>query len=879
MFPKSTRMISSVALALAVVLGPFDAGIAAEEVSAAQGPDETDDPDRREAGGTSGEKPQLTNVPDVEEIIITGERGSAASAIQEQENAVTTFDTSSIEAIGAQDISDLASFTPNLEIVTAGSTSPTLFIRGVGLNDFAAISGGAIAVYDNDVPKNSPALQLSKIFDVESVAVLRGPQGTGPYRNASGGAIKVFSKKPSGDFSGFLNVSYGNYDFIDVEGAIELPLFEGILSNRTAFAVTKRDGYLTNRCADAPPFSERQVATTPIGTDPRWSICGENVTRNQKSEIPVGLPGEVNAIQNWAGRSVFQITPNTDTEMDWLFIVQGSQRRDESRLGQAMGAVGTITVPAPGEDAVQGGLGGFDQRRYRDVDVEQRRTELFRELTAHCSPSCTPAENQAANLSRNTIVSRELALNLDTGPWDGAYDRVGPTNNDVWGLSLNGSVAVTDHIEIRSITGFDAYDRLIDIDLDFSPNVLFEIVTKDEGWQFTQEFRVGGALNTSQPVSWEIGALYLHEVLDVRVDNDFGRLQAFNEASREYDQTTQTAIAYLQGDLGLSERWTLDGGFRYNYERKQINYALEYLGDSLFDSRDLSWGAPTGMLRLTYAPHDELSFYGKYTRGWKSGNFNATGNIRRGITNAEPETINSYEVGLTSTFFDSRLMLYGSLFYYDYDDYQLFTVDNNFGSLPEFVTINASNVEVYGAEIEATTNPWEGAFGQLRFGWLESQFLDFTQRQLIQAGGEVYSIDIDNTGNRLLNSPQFTLSLTAEQDFFLGSLSRFGALVLRYDGAWRDDTFFDGTEGRGIQNEDGDLFLPPLAIGQQAFWLHNLRLTYRTPQDRVEVSAWVRNLTNEAYKEYSFDATTFQGTTIHWVGEPRMFGMTVALRF
>ena len=98
---------------------------------------------------------------------------------------MTAFTPEELAAIGAAHISDLANFTPNLEFVVAGSTSPTFFIRGIGLNDFNANAAGAVAVYQDDVPLNSPALQLGSLFDVENAAVLRGPQGTGPFRNAS----------------------------------------------------------------------------------------------------------------------------------------------------------------------------------------------------------------------------------------------------------------------------------------------------------------------------------------------------------------------------------------------------------------------------------------------------------------------------------------------------------------------------------------------------------------------------------------------------------------------------------------------------------------------------------------------------------------------
>ncbi len=66
-------------------------------------------------------------------------------------------------------------------------------------------------------------------------------------------------------------------------------------------------------------------------------------------------------------------------------------------------------------------------------------------------------------------------------------------------------------------------------------------------------------------------------------------------------------------------------------------------------------------------------------------------------------------------------------FYYDYFNYQIFTVESNLSPQPEFVTINANSAEVYGAELETVIEPFDGTILRVNFGWLESQFLDFAQ--------------------------------------------------------------------------------------------------------------------------------------------------------
>src|SRR5262249_38959604 len=193
----------------------------------------------------SGSRPAPPS--DVIEVIRV--KGRAVTGIQtEVPTSVAQFSASDLQALGARNVSDLAKVTPNVEIKTTGSTAPTFFIRGVGLSDFSANAAGAVAIYRDDVPINAPAIQLAPLFDLENVEVLRGPQATGSGRNASAGAIKVYSRPPTGDLGAELFSSFGNFGAKDFEGAVEAPIVEEVLASRFAFRWTQRDPYVTNGC-------------------------------------------------------------------------------------------------------------------------------------------------------------------------------------------------------------------------------------------------------------------------------------------------------------------------------------------------------------------------------------------------------------------------------------------------------------------------------------------------------------------------------------------------------------------------------------------------------------------------------------------------------
>src|SRR5262249_16119022 len=107
----------------------------------------------------------------------------------------------------------------------------------------------------------------------------------------------------------------------------------------------------------------------------------------------------------------------------------------------------------------------------------------------------------------------------------------------------------------------------------------------------------------------------------------------------------------------------------------------------------------------------------------------------------------------------------------------------------------------------------------------------------------------------------------------------WGYLIPRYDGTWTDVTYYDATKGRGIPNTVNLQVLPKETIGMHEYWLHNIRIAYRTPDGHLEIAGWVRNVLDTPVKTYAFDGSTFQSTTIYFVGDPRTYGVTASVTF
>jgi len=899
------------------------------------------DPESQEAPSDPSTEPELGSEwepslePDIEEILIFGSESVGTGDFQAADS-VTAFSTDDLAALGAQTIADLAGYTPNLEIVSPGATTPTFFIRGVGLNDFNANSTGAVAIYQDDVAINAPALQSPMLFDVEAVNVLRGPQGTGLARNASAGAIKFYSRKPSGEFGGFVRSEFGNFGARDFEGAVEVPLLEDILSGRFAFRLSQRDGTMKNRCGNARAFAKRtpvpgRIQLNALGlsqTDPPWSLCGEPVTQTGPppyvSDIPVGLPSRLNDLDNWGARGTLLFEPAYN--MSFLLNAHGSRRDEWTRVGQAYGTTGFYCLNGdidncfPGRRLYPNGsriadvLGGTQGAGgYQAPEVRARLEQLapcLKSTPGRPLGTCGNADRADVNAAK-LQVANELARDLDSEPWAGDFnmcsadkdidpDRpgiqcdndTGKTQNDTWGVYLKGDIDLPWEMRFTSISAYDTYDRFYDTDFDYSPETLFHITTDDEGWQVTQDLRLQGQVGDEVALRWDIGGWFLHEQLDVTVTNDLGQFSDNGVGQREYTQDLWSLAGYASLAVDFWDDFTLDGGFRYNWEQKKLDFALTYeLIGTFLEKKNETWDAPTGTVRLTYRFRDDTHVFWKYTRGWKPGTYNATSALRNDfftgvpsadVSTARPEEIDSFETGIRGSWFDDNLTLDFSFFYYSYSDYQIFTAQQFEGGQPEFVILNADDAEVYGAELDAVVRPWEGAFINVRFGWLESQFLDFVQLQqervLLPPNNQRVTVnrEIQNTGNNLLNSPEYKVSLTAEQTLSIGV---WGSVAVRYDTVWTDTTYYDATEGRGIPNVQNFQFLPEDTIAQRAFWIHNLRVSYLTPDNKIEVAGWVRNLADKAYKTFAFDGSTFNNTTIYNVNDPRTYGVTLIVNF
>jgi outer membrane receptor protein involved in Fe transport len=826
-------------------------------------------------------------------------KGRAVSGIEtDVPESITQFDADTISALGAGNIADLAKVTPNVEIRSAGATTAVFFIRGVGLSDFSSNAAGAVAVYQDNVPMNTPALQVGQLFDVLTVDVKSGPQGSGLYRNASAGAIMTYTRKPEAEYTAKLKSSTGTIwspDAIDAfmrdtEGHVNIPLIDGTLASRMAFRITRSDPFMRNGCGNAPAFEDRGIFDPGPGSGAsvaQVSICGESdIKAFETSRVPPGLKSKVGDRNVWDARGGLRFTP-PGTDMDWWLSIHGGRLDQDSTLGQV---VGTGNINGTFGDSTSSGyiepdqFEEFQEIKFNIVDVDSEAEFL---AIGNDDPDVNGA---AIKLDATTRARAELGRRLaetrplDRRPYRGDYNKTGRTTRDTFGGFLRGEMPVSDRIDLTTITAYESYERFRDSDPDFTPDVLFETLTEDDSQQFSQDVKFDGKA-AEGAIRWSTGAAFIQEELNNLSLTDVNQTSV-PVIRTQFKQETTAVMIYTEAAFDFLEDFTLEIGARYNYETKsfRVGQVTFPVFGEIFNEGSETWREPTGKISLTYHINDTTQMYIKYNRGYKVGHFNSNNRLDAG-TPARAEFIDAFEWGYKGGWWDGRVQSRGAFFYYRYKDYQVFVFQDNPGAFdpPTLVIRNAEAVEQYGLEVSVNIEPLrdfvpdevDGLKMIFRFGWIESQFLKFTNTLFrTNAIGQTFPLVVDYAGNQLVNSPQFKASATFEWPFDLGE---FGTLKPRYDVEWSDDIFFDPNEGRGSLDLDGAPIQPKYALGQKAWWIHNIRLSYLTPVGNVEVSGWVRNILDQRVKTYAFDASFFGNAVINFVGQPRTAGADVTI--
>lgn len=441
----------------------------------------------------------------------------------------------------------------------------------------------------------------------------------------------------------------------------------------------------------------------------------------------------------------------------------------------------------------------------------------------------------------------------------GPYDSIANDSNNQVVEHFGGSLKVSHELPfatLESISAYRDYDESIDFDQDGGPltTAFLDSIVPVETFQ--QELTLRGS--TSR-LDWNVGAFFYkarsgYQPILVSSSNPSGN------RSIESDMRTTSFAVYAQGTYDIFDATQLTLGIRGTRDVRKIEGALKALpgnpapaGTVLLESNDSEkYLVPSWRIALDHHINDDLMVYASQSRGFKSGIFSATSFFRSAV---DPEVLDATEVGFKSSWFDSKLTVNASAFYYVYKDIQLVQVSAGTSRI-----LNAAKAKPKGVDFEIVAYP-DIEVGSLRMS-LSGAYLDarydsfpdapFTMR--LPTGGNLQSVG-DATGNFMIRSPEFSGSASLDYSVNVDSKSELGAtLTWQYS----DEFFFD----------------PDNRVRQGAYNTLNARIRFR--RGAAEFYLYGNNLTDELY--LTGVSTTNLGD-LGVYGSPLRYGGGVNLSF
>jgi iron complex outermembrane recepter protein len=809
----------------------------------------------------------------IADIVVTAQFRN--QKLQDTPLAITAVDSALLEARGQTDIAAVAAQAPNVTLRAqpqSGGIGLIAFIRGVGQTDFNYALEPGVGIYVDDVYIPTLSSSLLDLMDLERIEVLRGPQGTLAGKNSIGGAIKLFSQKPTGSGKGTLQATYGSYNRIDVRGMMDIRLADS-LSMRVSGATKNADGYVT---------------LLDYGlTHPSSNVLSGN------SKGKGGKAGELGGRSFAAAKVALRWEPSDAIDIN----VSGDYTREKNDAGaQVLLAANASGTTPEGIAFLAGRNGAAVPYNCAFVPVATRFTN------AACAGqiTATPAGYDARFINYANFVDGR------TPTTQAPYKPYAATNQQTykgWGVMGNVKAKLSDTLEAVWISSYRKYEMNFGFDQDGSPVPIAQLDNRLKHHAWSQELRLNGKI-LDEKLDFTLGGFFFKQngTYNARVDLNYAGIDFIHGP----DTTPSTSKAvFLNTTFHVSDDFNLTGGIRQSWDKKDYTYFRSNPDGTvpfvtvppppgLPPICEFFLGAPTagptgvgntpnclltGLYNLTdgfkgkrtdwrvvadYRFSPQFLAYASVSTGYKGGGVNPRpffgpsagpctaarfGQPCNQLKSFKPESITTYEFGFKSDLLDRKLRINGAAFFNKYNDIILTLTSCN-GFSPCLQPNNVGKANVKGFELEIDARPVQG----LSFDGSLS-YLDFQYKSTGASGVPL--------ANKTPYTPKWTYSFGVQYDYQMSS----GTLGARFDGSYQSNVFSEAFNG------------PTNSIGSR--FLGNARLSYTTDDKDWQISAEVQNVFNKYYYNSVEDISKVAnfGAVTGSPGLPRTWALTVKRNF
>jgi len=743
----------------------------------------------------------------MDEVTVTARKRE--EGLQSAPIAITALTGESLEARGATRLDEIAKFSPNVTFqnnpgFSGASSSAAIYIRGIGQQDFLPTVEPGVGLYVDGVYIARSVGSVLDLMDIERIEILRGPQGTLFGRNTIGGAISVTTIKPSDEFSGKVDFTFGTDKRIDAKGVVNIPLSDKLFL-KVAFASLNQDGYV-----------ERSFDGIELGD--RDSVSGRAALRwvpNDRLEVNLVFDG-TRSRENGPALTLTDIRLNklNSPELNSVLFnpVDANGNFDPTKLN--------IPFDAPADN------------------FALLHNYLATFLGGQDCLGLVPGQpiDAGGNPNNPACYNEQFIANDETN----AGTAPSFSNIDIWGLALTIDYDINENVSIKSITSYREIDAQAARDGDHSPHIIAQFFDDFQQEQFSQELQLSvNALDDR--LNWITGFYYFQE--EGLNENLLQFVPADFRSGGSFDN--QNWAIFTQATYNITDQLSVTAGIRYTDEKKKFLPDQIIFADRTFGLRpdgtlgplfgegtrilpfvevETSISEFTPMVNVAYEFENAL-IYATYSEGFKSGGFNQRVFPPLPETPSfDPEFAKVFEVGVKYETADKKLRVNFAAFHTDYDDLQV----QIFRDVAP-ITTNAASAKIVGFELELAANPFEGTFVELAVGLTDADFKKIDERAT--------EINLDSKFERI---SKWTLSAGVSHEFAVGN----GAyLVPRVDWAYRSGFYNDALNSPEIY--------------QPSFHLLNANVAWQAADDQYSVTVGVTNLTNEDYLQSGIYSSTF----------------------
>ena len=812
-----------------------------------------------------------------EQIVVTALR--RAERLQDVPASIDAFDAGMIEQAGITSMRDYVGMTPQITLVETQNIG-FAFVNVRGLSQVRN-SEPTVAVVVDGVLQTTGLGFSEELFDIAQVEVLKGPQGALYGRNASGGAINITTQQPTNQFQAFARAGFGNGENKSFVGSVSGALVPNVLMGRAALSIKDAEGWRENitlgRKADS--YTDRSFrgrllwrAAPKVSADFRVSYSNTDAVQSQfVSNAPNfvmappvgGLPG-LAATSNGRTNGTAPVIPGLPASIATL-----------------------VGDPNNTSVGIQGNIPGVDDREVTTIagkiDWETNigtvtSVTSYDKLDLVGTLETFPYFPFLQSSADPTAGTRDDALVLPPavfGPLAAVNATTGQNRfHNAWSQEVR--VTSPDRQRLRWILGgyyvHTDLDVMISVNRDLGGGDVVQETDPNIGGvnptaPWNERFVAAVApVFTANPGAVPPACAGSPLPPPVCAANLANPNQNAGALAYNFDRNDNNAFAgFGQVNADLNERVEASFALRYDRDDRQLNLQTPQSFLPVFpfpsgregDVREASFDAWQPKATIRWKPTDELSVYGVYAQGFRSGGFNLSGvtagvaalrsagvpGMPNGVQDSwNQEDTRGVEFGFKSTALGGAVSASASAFYTRIDDAFTFFFVAPFNAQ---IIRNIDEARAGGFEADVSWLPISGLQLDLAVGLLDTEIL---KSAWIGTGG------IDIVGNMLPFNPKSSINAGVG---YSRSLS----------GAWRGFTRFD------YERFGPTAFDPENFALRDSIDLVNLRGGVTAPAG-WEISLWVRNLTNKDYLSENINPNG-----ISWLGKPRQWGVELTKRF